>query len=248
MLDIHAHGDVVELRLNRPPANALNHALLEALLSARREAIDGGARGLILSGREGMFCAGIDVKELLDCDRASMSRFWALFFDAARALLTCPIPVVAAVTGHSPAGGTVLAINCDYRVAAEGRFKIGLNEVQVGLTLPPPFMHVFADLVGPRKARQLAAKGALMPMSDAFEIGLVDEMVAGDRVLEAALSYLDGLLRLPLVAMNETRLIGKQRLVSALEETDDVERATNAWFSDETRQAMQALADSLKKD
>ena len=61
MLETSSHGDVVEIRMNRPPANALNHDMLEALLAAYADAIGAGARGLILSGRDGMFCAGIDV-------------------------------------------------------------------------------------------------------------------------------------------------------------------------------------------
>jgi len=248
MLDLIAHGAITELQLNRPPANALNHELLEALLSALDEAVGGGATGLVLSGQPGMFCAGIDVPELLGQDRASIRRFWTLLFDAAQSLATCPVPSVAALAGHSPAGGTVLASHCDYRVAAAGSFKVGFNEVQVGLPLPPTIMRAFADLVGTRRARQVAMQGHLITMDEAFEIGLVDELVPAEAVLDRTLEFLEGLLAMPPVAMNTTRLTGKADLVRALATADDVETTTEAWFSAETQVAMQALVDSLKKD
>jgi len=248
MLDVIAHGAITELRLNRPPANALNHDLLEALLAAHEDAIGGGAKGLVLSGQPGMFCAGIDVPELLGQDRVSIRRFWALLFDAARSLAACPVPVVAALAGHSPAGGAVLASHCDYRVAAAGSFKVGFNEVQVGLPLPPTIMHAFADLVGTRRSRQVGMQGNLITMDEAYEIGLVDELVTAESVLGRSLEYLDGLLAMPPVAMNNTRLTGKAGLLQALDTADDVETTTEFWFSDETQAAMQALVTSLKKD
>lgn len=248
MLDIISHGDIVELQLNRPPANALNHELLEALLAAHREVIEVGARGLILSGQAGMFCAGVDVPELLGHDRASIHRFWSLLFQSAKALATSPVPVVAALAGHSPAGGAVLAANCDYRVAAQGTFKIGFNEVQVGLPLPSTILLTFTELVGPRLARYYGVAGRLMLMDEALAIGFIDELVPAERVLERSLEFLGGLLALPPVAMNRTRLTGKAVLIAALGGSDDVERVTADWFSDETQVALHALVDSLGKN
>ena len=65
--------------------------------------------------------------------RPAIEAFWRAFFELTRALAASPVPVVAALSGHAPAGGAVLAIHCDYRIAARGNFKIGLNEVAVGL-------------------------------------------------------------------------------------------------------------------
>lgn len=248
MLDIISHGDITELRMHRPPANALNHELLEALLAAYRDALDGGARGLILSGQPGMFCAGIDVPELLGQSHADIHRFWSLLFQTSKSLLACPVPVVAALGGHSPAGGAVLAAHCDHRIAADGTFKIGFNEVQVGLPLPSSILAVFADLVGSRAARQIGMQGRLMLMADAQALGLVDEIVPPAALDERVLEFLHGLLALPPIAMNTTRLTGKAHLIEVLESSGDVETTTAAWFSDETQAAMSRLVESLNKD
>jgi 3,2-trans-enoyl-CoA isomerase len=246
MLEIIPRGDVVELKLNRPPANALNHEMLVALSGGLQQAQADGVAGIILSGQEGMFCAGIDVPELLGQDRAAIHQFWSLLFSTSRMLATSPVPVVAALAGHSPAGGAVLAAHCDYRIAVGGKFKIGFNEVQVGLPLPSTIIGVFADLVGQRKARQLGMQGRLILMEEALEIGLVDELVANDELAGRAQEWLTSLLALPPIAMNKTRLACKAGLIEALESADDVERTTESWFSDETQAAMTQLVENLK--
>ncbi|HJR11070.1 MAG TPA: enoyl-CoA hydratase/isomerase family protein, partial [Rhodanobacteraceae bacterium] len=129
MLDIieHDHG-IREFRLARPPVNAINPALTATLKQAVERAPANGAAALILSGSPGLFSAGLDIPALLQLDRDAMRAFWRDFFGLCATLARSPIPVAAAVTGHSPAGGAVLAIFCDYRVMARGEFRIGLNE------------------------------------------------------------------------------------------------------------------------
>jgi len=246
MLDIIAHGDVAELSLNRPPANALNHELLRTLLSGIEQVLNDGARGLILSGQQGMFSAGIDVPQLLGMERPAIHEFWSLLFESSKALLTSPVPVVAAVAGHSPAGGAVLAAHCDYRIAVDGPYKTGFNEVQVGLPLSANILMLFEELVGPRIARQLAMLGKMMTMREAFEIGFVDELLAADQLMPRVLAYLRTLLALPPTAMNRTRLAGKANLIRSIQSATDVDQITDSWFSTETQAAMQALVESLK--
>ncbi|HEX7112761.1 MAG TPA: enoyl-CoA hydratase/isomerase family protein, partial [Mizugakiibacter sp.] len=115
---IEHEGGIRELRLARPPVNALNPALVAALRKAVEDAPGEGASALLLSGSPGMFSAGLDVPELLTLDRAHFAPFWRDFYGACAALARSPIPVAAAVTGHSPAGGAVLALMCDWRVMA----------------------------------------------------------------------------------------------------------------------------------
>jgi len=248
MLDIISHGEIAELRMHRPPANALNHELLEALIGGFARVRDEGATGVILAGQEGMFCAGIDVPELLGQEREAIHAFWSLLFEFSRMLVSSPVPVVAALAGHSPAGGAVLAAHCDYRIAVDGPFKIGFNEVQVGLPLPSTILMVFEGLVGARVARQLGMRGQLIEMQEALRLGFVDELVMPEQLTDRALEWLRTLLALPPIAMNRTRLLGKARLIEALEVAPDVAQVTDDWFSPETQAAMRRLVDSLKKN
>ena len=246
MLERFEHGQIVELRMNRPPANALNSELLVTLRDGLRDAADDGAAALVVSGRPGMFSAGLDVPELIELDRPAIQSFWSDFFELMRTLAASPVPVVAAITGHSPAGGAVIAVHCDYRVATAGDWKIGFNEVQVGLPVPSTILGVLTELVGYRAARRLAGHGLLVSAAEALDVGLVDELAEAEQVIPAAVNHCSELLRLPPIAMNQTRLELKARLLQSLEMANDVVVATDYWFSDETQQAMRALVDKLR--
>ena len=233
--------------MDRPPANALNRELVEQLLAALESTRQDGAQAIILTGRPGMFSGGLDVPELLGQDRRQIEAFWGLFFALTRQLAASPVPVLAAISGHAPAGGAVLAIQCDYRIGITGKFRIGLNEVQVGLPVPGTVLMALEELVGPRIARRMATRGELVSMDEAVAIGLVDELVAPEQLLPTALARANELLALPPVAMNTTRLATKARLIDALTSPGDVAAAAAWWFSPETQAEMRKLVERLGK-
>lgn len=247
MLHIQFHDAVAEIRMDRPPANALNPELVGQLLAALESARMDGAHAIVLTGRPGMFSGGLDVPELLHLDRRHVEDFWSQFFSLTRQLAASPVPVIAAVSGHAPAGGAVLALNCDWRVGVAGKFKIGLNEVQVGLPVPSTVLVALEQVVGPRVARRLAMRGEMLSMDDALAVGLLDELVAPDQLLATALARANELLTLPPVAMNTTRLATKSRLIEALSSSGDVAAATGWWFSAETQAEMRKLVARLQK-
>jgi enoyl-CoA hydratase/carnithine racemase len=247
VLQITKHAEVHELRLERPPVNALDPALIRALTAAIESAPASGARALVLSGAPGMFSAGLDVPLLLTLDRAGIRTFWQEFFGVMRAIALSPVPIACAITGHSPAGGAVLAVFSDYRVMAEGDFKIGLNEVQVGLPVPPVIASAFTRLVGPRRAEQLLVTGALLGPAEALAAGLVDRVVTLDRVLPAALEWGRAIAALPPQACATTRGTVRASLTESFRSIDAglLDRMTDVWFGPETQGAMQALVQRL---
>lgn len=247
MLHIQFHDAVAEIRMDRPPANALNRELVERLLAAIETARMDGAHAIILTGRPGMFSGGLDVPELLELDRRQIETFWGLFFSLTRQLAASPIPVIAAISGHAPAGGAVMALQCDLRIGVAGKFKIGLNEVQVGLPVPSTILVALEQVVGARIARRLAMRAELLSMDDAAAVGLVDELVPADQLMPTALARANQLLALPPVAMNTTRLAGKSRLIEALGSSGDTAAATAWWFSAETQAEMRKLVARLSK-
>src|ERR1700693_3253028 len=177
------HGPIRELSLNRPPANALSPALITALRDAIEAASSGGAGALVLSGTPGMFSAGLDVPLLLTLDRPAIAEVWRDFYGLMRALARSSIPVAAAINGLGPAGGTVLALFCDWRVMAKGDWKMGFNEVQVGIPLPPVILSALRRQVGARHAERLGTGGLVISVVEAARIGVVDELVALGKVV-----------------------------------------------------------------
>jgi enoyl-CoA hydratase/carnithine racemase len=250
MLERSEHeGGIHELRLARPPANALGPELVAALRQAIEIAPDLGARALVLAGRPGMFSAGLDVPELLRLERPAMESFLREFFGLMRALAASRVPVVAAVTGHAPAGGAVLAIFCDARVMADGDYKIGLNEVQVGLSLPGVIHAALERVVGARQAERLGVAGRLLLAADALRIGLVDELAPEEAVVPRAIELAGELVALPPRAMATTRALCRRELVELFDARSEETfgRFVDDWFSAETQGTMRALVERIKK-
>lgn len=244
------HGRIRELRLSRPPVNAINPDLCAALRTAIDAAVAAGAEGLVLSGGPTVFSAGLDVPFLLSIqeDARALHDAWDGFFNAARALAACPVPVVAAIAGHAPAGGCVLALCCDWRVMADGPFTIGLNETRVGIALPPGIMRLMQRAVGDRRAEAMLVAGEMIEAPQALEAGLVDELAAADHVVSRAIARLDVLLDLPRGPMLETRRLLRTGLQNALSpDSMQLDQCLESWWSPDTQRALQAMVARIGK-
>jgi enoyl-CoA hydratase/carnithine racemase len=254
MIEQQSHGPIHEIRLARPPVNALNPELLTALRNAIEAAPANGARAIVLSGGPNVFSGGLDVPHLLGLDAIALKAAWRDFFDAAIAIARSPVPVVAAIAGHSPAGGCVLALCCDYRVMARSPdpakpFRIGLNEVQVGLAVPEGIQHLMRRVVGTYRAERLLVAGAMPNAQQAHAMGLVDEVVALDEVRPRAIAWLTELLALPSAPMLATRALARADMIDALTDPKRVnlDSFLDAWNEPDTQNTLHALVARLKK-
>lgn len=248
MLNIINHGRVREIRLAKPPVNALNTELVKLLTQSVREA-EKQCGAIVLSGQDGMFSAGLDVVELVQLDRNGMTNFWSAFFELLETVACSSIPIAAAVTGHSPAGGAVIFMLCDYRVMRRGEYLTGLNETRVGLIIPPVLQNAMARLVGPRVAEQMLVAGAMIGPEDAARTGFVDALETGyEATIENALNYCENLLSLPQHSMLGNRANARAHFKDefASHTAESVESFVDNWFSDETQQVINALITQLK--
>ena len=249
------HGRIRELRLARPPVNALDPSLCRALIAALDAAMTGDVDAVVLAGAPGIFSAGLDVPHLMSLgqDRQALHAAWGAFFGAARALATLRIPVVAAIAGHAPAGGCILSLCCDYRVMANSPnpakpYVIGMNETQVGLAVPEGAQRLMRRVIGPHRAERLLVAGSMVPAEEALRIGLVDALVETDQVLPHALQWLGTLLALPRAPMLVTRALARADLVQALEpENLDLDHFVDGWYEPDTQAGLRALLAKLGK-
>jgi 3,2-trans-enoyl-CoA isomerase len=248
MLNLISHGSIQEIQLARPPVNALDLALLDALRAAIDESVRDGAHGIMLSGAQGLFSAGVDIPALMAKDRDGVRDYWRSFFALCATLAHAPIPLVAAVTGHSPAGGAVLALFCDYRVMAQGPYRIGLNEVQVGLVVPACIQFALRRVVGNHRAERLLVAGAMLESAEALACGFVDELTGVDQVTTRALRWLQDLLALPRHAMLATRALARHDLaeVYADPEALPLDDFTDAFFHPQTQAGLQQWLTNMR--
>jgi enoyl-CoA hydratase/carnithine racemase len=243
-------GDLAILTLSRGKANPLNCALVEELCGAvAAAAADGSVRGLVLaSDRPRFFSSGFDIREVFTYDRDGMAAFFGRFIDLYESLYGFPKPVVAALSGHTFAGGAILAIACDFRIMAEGDFGFALNEINLGLALSPTIRRMLTDAVGVAAAREVLLFGEPLTPARALEIGLVRELAPPDKVLDRAIACARILAAKPPAAYRE---IKRSLRGSGGREDTPGDRVTlsqflDMWFSAEAQEARRAVASRLQ--
>jgi len=243
MLELRQVDRVCEIRLARAPVNALDRALIEALDAAlERQFAAPECGAIVLAGAPGIFSAGLDVREVTG-ERPVVESLVRGFWRLQERLVRSPKPVVAAITGHCPAGGMVIAMLCDHRIMAQGEFRIGLNEVQVGLYPGDTVYRAFERLVGAARAASMLPRGLMLASAGASSSTSPAASAAAEAVIERAHAHARELLRLPEQAYARTRALTRGDLVAlyaAPRESLDTLLA-DGWASEETRAAMRQL-------
>lgn len=230
------HGSIVELRLERKPANALNSGACAQWASAVRDAVSGGAEAVVLSGTSGVFSAGADLKELAAADRAGIADFGHALGDLAAEIARSRVPIAAALTGHCLGAATAIALQCDARVMAAGPYRFRLNYVAMGLVPPVYVTRALELLVGRGRAARLVLGAVAVSPDDARALGIVERTVDGGAVVEAAVEWCRQLLALPRTAMLETRRRQRAQLVAETENrAHAVDELVERWFGPEVQ-------------
>ncbi|MEZ5320992.1 MAG: crotonase/enoyl-CoA hydratase family protein [Microthrixaceae bacterium] len=174
-------GDVTVVTMDDGKANALSFDMIAALDAAIGGAFD-AAKAVVLMGRAGKFCAGFDLRVMtsgIDNARELLGAGARL----ALRLAAAPIPVVLGVSGHALAMGGILLTVGDYRVGAEGAYKLGLNEVAIGMPVPLFAVELCRDRLSPPWFARCIQSAELCSPDTAVTAGFLDETVAADDVL-----------------------------------------------------------------
>lgn len=239
---------IYHILLDRGKSNAMDIAVVNELIEAIDIAEkDLAVEGLILSGKEGFFSSGLDLITLYEYDEAQMKLFWNRFMLLLQKLAAFPKPAVSAITGHSPAGGCVLALCCDYRIMAEGEYIIGLNEVPVGIVVPESIFHLYAFWLGQGKAYRSLLEGKLFSPQEALTIGLVDEVVPLARIQNAAWQKVKSVMQFEKNAWQHTKQNFRKEIVTKLTQNQEgaIEQVLTQWWRPSTRAIMKTIIENL---
>ena len=215
--------------------NATSTATLEALA---RDLAAAGDSPILLTGAGNVFSAGLDLEEVANLDAARARRLLDALEGIVEKLFLHPAPTVALVNGHAIAGGCVLALCCDHRVAAaDPRARIGLNEVAAGLAFPPKTLAMIRARLGGPRAESVILGARLHDPAGAREAGLVDEVAEDARAV--ALARLEALSRHPREAYARAKhaLRGGALALSDAERRAFEAEVLPRWSSEETRAA-----------
>ncbi len=236
MIDREDSDGIAVLTLNHGKASALDVELTEAI---RRElAASSDSRAVILTGTGTIFCAGVDLFRVLDGGRAYVERFLPSLRDAIRDLFTFPKPLVVAANGHAIAGGAILVATGDHRLVASGSGRIGVPELIVGVPFPAWALEIVRHGVAPMHLQEVVYTGKTYTPEEAKAIGLVDEVVEPEELVERARDVAERLAAIPPAAF---ALAKRQIRSPAVERADALSAVADAemlsiWSAPETHE------------
>jgi len=233
--------------LDRPPANSYDKTFLDDLSLAIDEARFDAAVGAIVirSASAKFFSAGADIKMFTETDAVYQSTFVIHANEIFGKLERTAKIVIAAINGHCMGGGLEIALCCDFRYAAEGTYQIGLSEARLGLLPGTGGTQRLPRLIGRTKALDLMIRGVTMPPAEAKAVGIVDELLPAEKLLEVATAYAAQIAAGPTLAIGKIKLAavigGGMPFASGLAYEHEV--MSRLFASDDAREGMKSFAE-----
>ncbi len=231
-IQLEMRGSVCVLTLNRPDRlNALTVQVANEFKAAVNEALERGARAIVLTGAGRAFCAGGDVREMQELAKKD-GRLEAFFDEPLRLLNEAillirqtPVPFIAAVNGVASGGGCNLALACDLVVAAESaRFNQAF--IKIGLTPDCGGTFILPRLVGWKRATELLFSGDLISATAAAEMGMINSVAPDDELMNKAMAMADKLAQAPTAAIGQIKLLLEASAANDFKSQLDLERKT----------------------
>lgn len=242
MISREDRGPVAVLRLGYGKANALDLRILQDL-AAEIGGLPEATRALILTGNDRMFSAGLDLPTLLESGPEYTFELIEALNLVLEGFLDLSIPSVAAMNGHAIAGGYILACACDVRLMVSGSGKVGLTEHLLGVPFPPLALEVVRSAIGDQTARRVALHAELFSADEAEELGMVDEVVAPNALMDRAMEIADRLGAIPRATFELTKSQLMVPLRERLERLGDPheQSARRVWVAEETRRTIRGF-------
>jgi enoyl-CoA hydratase/carnithine racemase len=239
VISMQTRGSVAVIQVTHGKANALDTALCQELAAQLGQAARAGHRAVVLTGQGGIFSAGVDLLRVREGGSDYLAGFLPALIEAFLAVFGCPVPVVAAVNGHAIAGGCVIACACDHRVMNADHGRIGITELLVGVPFPVSALEIMRFAVGTHRLAELTCFGRAYPAAEALRLGLIDESVPGESVLDRAVAVASEFGALSPGPLRHTRAQIRRPALDLIAQqlaTDD--QVLQMWDSPAARQAI----------
>ena len=218
-------GDISTIKLDDGKANAFSYDMLsqvnELLAKVPR---DSGA--LIITGREGLFSGGFDLKTLATGDMEKITKMVQLGYNLLLELFSFDRPIVAAVSGHSIALGLFVTCSADYRIAIDGKYVCQANEVRNNMDIPTQIMEILKARVNKKYFYPAVYHSDAYSVQESIEVGFIDEVVSEDQFMERAMEKAKELATLPHPFYANTKKTAqedvRQKIADAIEKYENL--------------------------
>jgi len=247
MIRTESRESVTVLHLEHGKVNAFDTDLARAITESVREV--GPERALVLTGSGSVFSAGVDLVRIAESDDGEVAEFLEALETCFLAVFEHPAPTVAAINGHAIAGGAILAAACDRRIFAEGKARIGVPELLVGVPFPPAALEILRHALPRPEFEGAVLLGATVTAGRAADMGWAHEVAPRERVLEKAVTAAERLaaLNAPAFALTKAMLRAPaQERMNRARATFSVEMA-RVWQHPDTRAAIGRYMASLAR-
>jgi enoyl-CoA hydratase len=245
MIETTDRQSVRVLRLAHGKANVLDLELCRELTARMHEAERDACEAMVLTGAGNSFCAGVDLRRLLNDGPDYARVFLPALNELFQAVFFFPKPVVAAVNGHAIAGGCILTCAADRRLMASGSGKIGVTELLVGVPFPSIALEIMRHAAAPHRLQRLVYGGGTFSAAEAVDLGLVDEMVGPEELMDRALAAAEQLRSIPRSTFELTKRQLRWPVRERLREQVELfERSVaDTWAHQETHDAIRRYAE-----
>ncbi len=236
-IEVQKRKAVAVLMLRRGKVNALNGAMVDQIRQSLK-ALEGDpeARSIIITGAGKFFSFGFDIPKFLSFTKDQFAEFLANFADLYTYLFLYPKPVVAALNGHTIAGGCMLALACDSRVMLAGKAKISLNEIAFGSTVFAGSTEMLRFCVGSANASKVLYSGAMYPAEEAMSFGLVDEVATEHDLMDVAFNMAAALASKHPPAFASIKSLLRRSIAEEMirRERESIKELVDIWYSENT--------------
>ena len=221
-IQIHHKDNYVIVQLDNGKVNAISLALLRDLMHVFEQIEQNNdIKGVILAGRPHAFSAGLDIISVASMSEEQMIEYWERYMGLMKQMITLSKPLVAAITGYAPAGATILALCTDYRVMGRGeKHVMGMHEFKMSLLIPEMLCDVYAYYLGEVQAWKAVQEARLYNSDEALAVGLVDESVEVEMVLERAEKHLKKQIAIYNKVFHKSKLFIRKGLYKIVLESD----------------------------
>lgn len=222
MVSYELEDGIATLTLNNGKVNALSSTMFEALNAAFDRAEQDRAV-LILTGQPGILSAGYDLKVMTSSpeNANALVTIGSIF---TRRMLAHPFPVIVACPGHAIAKGAFLLLSADYRIGVEGAFNIGLNEVQIGMTMHHSGIELARERLTKPAFHRSVINGEIFNPQGALEAGFLDKIVPVDELMAVARATANQLKKINMTAHGNTKLKARKGLLDTLDRAIELDQ------------------------
>jgi len=237
-VSVSIENGVAEVVLHRGKVNALNESVVEELKGCFQELeVDPETRAVILTAAGRFFSFGFDIPEFRNHTPEAFTRYLTKFADLYTYLFVYPKPVVAALNGHTIAGGAMLATACDHRIMIDGKAKISLNEISFGSSVFAGAVEMLKACVGHANAETILLSGEMYSADDALKLGLIHQKAPEQTFREEAMRVAQKFAKTDQQAFRSIKFLLRKPIAERMvpREAASIKEFVDIWYSESTR-------------